>query len=299
MNHEPFGGLWTALVTPFEEGDGVQNDIDYTALTGLIERQIQGGVDGILLLGTTAENPTLTREEGYDIVTFAIEKIRARTNVMVNIGNYSTGDSLENLRQYDRVDGIDAYLIVNPYYNKPTQEGLYRHFTTLADATRRPVFLYNIRGRTCVNLETDTLRRIVDHSPNVVGVKEASGDLAQMQEVIQCMPTDFTVLSGDDSLTYDLTQIEGDGVISVTSNCLPGEMKEFVDECLERTQKAQELNIKYRELFANMFLQTNPLPAKTYLAHKGLIHETFRLPMCPMDMAKREEFLDFIAQNEY
>lgn len=299
MNHEPFGWLWTALVTPFEEGDGVHNDIDYTALTGLIERQIQGGVDGILLLGTTAENPTLTREEWYDIVTFAIEKIRARTNVMVNIGNYSTWDSLENLRQYDRVDGIDAYLIVNPYYNKPTQEGLYRHFTTLADATRRPVFLYNIRGRTCVNLETDTLRRIVDHSSNVVWVKEASGNLAQMQEVIQCMPTDFTVLSGDDSLTYDLAQIEGDGVISVTSNCLPGEMKEFVDECLDKTQKAQELNIKYRELFANIFLQTNPLPAKTYLAHKGFIHETFRLPMCPMDAPKRGEFLDFIAQNKY
>jgi len=207
--------------------------------------------------------------------------------------------SLENIKSFDKIEWIDWYLLVNPYYNKPTQTGLYLHFTTLADSTKRPVILYNIKWRTCVNVNTDTLLKIIQKSKNIVWVKEASWDLNQMEEVIEKTPENFAILSGDDSLTYDLIKMWWDWIISVASNSIPSEMKEFVDLCLIGDSKAKALNDKYNEFFNKIFIQTNPLPTKTYLANKWIIKEQFRLPMCKMDEKEKEEFLDFIKENNY
>ncbi|MDD3302983.1 MAG: 4-hydroxy-tetrahydrodipicolinate synthase [Candidatus Gracilibacteria bacterium] len=299
MERKEFAGLWTALITPFMEGNGIDNEIDFASLDRLLQNQIDAGVTGVLLLGTTAENPTLTKEEGEKLLRFAVNKLKGKTKIMVNIGTYSTKKSLENIEKYDEIEGIDAYLVVNPYYNKPTQTGLYLHFTTIADSTKKPIFLYNIKGRTGVNLNTDTLIKIIEKSKNVIGVKEASGDINQMKEVIEKTPSDFTVLCGDDGLTYDLIKMGGDGIISVASNCIPQEIKEFVDFCILNDERAKKLNEKHKELFSKLFIQTNPLPTKTYLAYKDIIKEEFRLPMCKMDEKEKNEFLDFIKQNNY
>lgn len=299
MTNKQFSWLWTALVTPFKEWNWIDNEIDYVALDRLLQMQIDWNVDWILLLWTTAENPTLTNEEWKEIVKFAINKIAWKTKIMVNVWNYSTKKSLENIKSFDQIEWIDWYLLVNPYYNKPTQTGLYLHFTTLADSTKRPVILYNIKWRTCVNVNTDTLLKIIQKSKNVVWVKEASWDLNQMKEVIEKTPKNFAVLSGDDSLTYDLIKMWWDWILSVASNSIPSEMKEFVDLCLIGDSKAKGLNEKYNDFFNKIFIQTNPLPTKTYLASKWVIKEEFRLPMCRMDEKEKKEFLDFIKENKY
>lgn len=298
MDTSSYRGIWTALITPFESGNGLDNPVDYSALDRLLQMQIDGGVTGVLFLGTTAENPTLSTAEGMEIVRKWIEKLEGKTKVMVNIGTYATGKTIENIHMYDTMDGIDAYLVVNPYYNKPTQTGLYEHFVAAAKSTQRPVVLYNIKGRTGVNLETDTLLRIIAAYPNVIGVKEASGDIDQMQEVIDRTPDSFLVLSGDDGLTYELAQRGGDGVISVASNCIPGDMADFVHLSLQKDPHAKELAEYFTEFFDKLFIQTNPLPAKTYLAHKGIIQETFRLPMCPMDAHEKKIWLDFVEEKK-
>ena len=299
MTNKQFSWLWTALITPFKEWNWIDNEIDYVALDRLLQMQIDWNVDWILLLWTTAENPTLTNEEWKEIVQFAINKIAWKTKIIVNVWNYSTKKSLENIKSFDQIEWIDWYLLVNPYYNKPTQTGLYLHFTTLADSTKRPVILYNIKWRTCVNVNTDTLLKIIQKSKNVVWVKEASWDLNQMKEVIEQTPDNFAILSGDDSLTYDLIKMWWDWILSVASNSIPSEMKEFVDLCLIGDSKAKQLNDKYNEFFNKIFIQTNPLPTKTYLASKWIIKEEFRLPMCRMDEKEKNEFLDFIKNNNY
>ena len=290
--------LWTALVTPFKEWNGIDNEIDYEALERLLDMQIEGWVDGVLLLGTTAENPTLTKKEGLELVKFAINILKWKTKIMVNVWTYSTKVSLENIKEFDKIDWIDAYLVVNPYYNKPTQTGLFKHFTTIADSTKRNIILYNIKWRTGVNLQTPTLLKIVEKCSNVIWVKEASWDLEQMKEVIEKSRENFLVFSGDDGLTYDLIKSGWDGVISVASNLFPKIMKNFVDTCFEDSEKAEQLNKKYKEFFSKLFIQTNPLPAKTYLSYKWIIKEEFRLPMCKMDEKPKKEFLDFINNFE-
>lgn len=299
MKTENFRWVWTALVTPFKTWNGIDNKVDYKALDKLIDMQLKWWVDWILLLWTTAESPTITKKEGKKIVEFAIKKIAKKTKVMVNIWTYSTKESLKKLELFEEISWIDAYLVVNPYYNKPTQTGLFSHFTTIAKATKRPVVLYNIKWRTWVNLETSTLLKIASECKNVIWVKEASWDLAQIKEVIEKRPENFLVFSWEESLTYDLTKNWWDWVISVASNCIPALMKEFLDECLEKSQKASELQEKYLEFFNALFLQTNPLPAKTFLASKWIIKETFRLPLCPIDKEKREEFLNIVKKYNF
>lgn len=294
-----FAWLWTALVTPFKSWNGLDNEIDYEALDRLLQMQIDWKVDWVLLLWTTAENPTLSKEEWINILKFAINKLTWKTKVMVNVWTYSTINSINNIKIYDEIDWIDWYLIVNPYYNKPTQTWLYLHFTTLAKSTKKPIILYNIKWRTWVNLNTDTLLKIVNESKNIIWVKEASWDLNQMKEVINKAPDYFTVLSWDDSLIYELIDNWWDWVISVASNLIPDKMKEFIDLCLEKNPKAKELNQKYSEFFDKIFIQTNPLPTKTYLANKWIISEEFRLPMCRMDEKEKKEFLDFILKNNF
>ncbi len=299
MNTKEFFWLYTALITPFKEWNWIDNEIDYVALDRILQIQIDAQVDWILLLWSTWELATLSKEEALEIIQFAINKIAWRTKIIVNAWTNSTRNSIDNIKTYDKIKWIDWYLLVNPYYNKPTQTWMYLHFTTLANSTKKPVFIYNIKWRTWVNLETSTLLKIIKKSANVIWVKEASWDLIQMKEVIDKTPDDFIVLSWDDSLTYDLIKNWWDWIISVASNCIPTELKEFVDLCLINDNKAKDINNKYKEFFSKLFIQTNPLPAKTYLAYKWIIKEEFRLPLCKMDEKEKIEFLDFINVNWY
>ncbi len=299
MTTKQLSWLWTALVTPFKEWDWIDNEIDYVALDRLLNMQIDAEVDWVLLLWTTWERPTLTEQEEIELIKFSINILKWKTKIMVNAGTYSTLDNIKTIKYLNNIEDIDWYLLVNPYYNKPTQTGLKKHFIISAKQTDRAVILYNIKWRTGVNLETNTLLDIISECPNVVWVKEASWDLNQIKDVIDRTPENFLVFSWDDSLTYDLIKFWWNWVISVASNSIPTEMKEFVDLCLINDTKAKEINEKHSEFFDKIFIQTNPLPTKTLLASKWIIKEEFRLPMCRMDEKEKKEFLDFIKENKY
>lgn len=286
MQYRDFSGAWTALVTPFSP----DTSIDYEAFERLLNHQLSWWIDGVLLLGTTAEAPTLTTEEKRQIVDFAIKKIAGRCKIMVNVGTNCTRESLENVAYYDTISGIDAYLVVNPYYNKPTQTGLFEHFKIIASSTQKPIFVYNIRWRTGVNLETETLIKLLEVCPNILWVKEASGDMAQIKEVIKRTQGRSIVLSGDDWLTADVLREWGHGVISVASNLFPQEVTRMVhfgiSSDFENMQKLHDILLPF---FDGQFIQTNPLPIKTSLEWSGLLGiAKFRLPLCSMDSDEKQ-----------
>ena len=297
MDTTKFKGLWTALVTPFKKWNWIDNEIDYEALDELLRMQIDGGVTWVLLLWTTWESPTIKEEEKIKIVKFALKKLVWKTKIMVNVWTYSTLKSIENIQKIDKLKWIDAYLVVNPYYNKPTQTWLYRHFTAIAKSTSKEIFLYNIQWRTWVNLETDTLLDIISECPNVIWVKEASWNMLQIKQVMERTWDHFIVLSWDDGLTYELIKHGWDWVISVASNCIPWKMNEFIKACLNNDENAEKLSKEYAILFDKLFIQTNPIPVKTYLAEKWIINEAFRLPICEMDIKEKGEFINFIKEN--
>lgn len=273
-----FTGLYTAIITPFRKN----GDFDEAAFSRIIEQQISGGVDGIVVLGTTGESPTVTPEEHDMITKLAVNLVNKRVKVIAGAGSNSTQEAIDRSLHAQNV-GVDGLLQVNPYYNKPSQEGLYQHFQAIAQSVEIPIILYNIAGRTGVNLETETLLRLVDH-PNIVSVKEASGDMKQIKEVINSVPEDFTVLSGDDGLTLDLMKSGGHGVISVLSNVLPTQMQELVTAAREKDwDKAEKSHQNLSDLFNHCFIETNPQPIKTLMAHEGLCEEVFRLPMVNME----------------
>lgn len=295
-NTKQLGWLWTALITPFKEWNWIDNEVDYIALEKVLNMQIDWKVDWVLLLWTTAENPTLTKEEQLKITKFTINILKWKTKIMVNIGTYSTKKTLDNIKEFDHIEWIDAYLVVNPYYNKPTQTGLFQHFTTVAKSTSKSIILYNIAWRTGVNLETNTLLDIIWECKNIIWVKEASWKMLQMKEVIEKTWDDFLVLSWDDALTYELIWHWWDWVVSVAANCKPEMMKNFVSNCLNNYSIAKDENEKLQLFFAKLFIQTNPLPAKTFLASKWIIKESFRLPICKMDEKEKEEFLKVVEE---
>jgi len=299
MDTSMYKWLWTALITPFKEGNWIDNEIDYDALDKILDMQIEGWVTWVLLLWTTWENPTLSNKESLNLVKFAVNKLKWNTKVMVNAGTYSTKASIDNIKEYDKIDWIDAYLVVNPYYNKPTQTGLKKHFTSIAKLTKKDIILYNIMWRTWVNLETDTLIDIIWESSNIIWVKEASWNMLQMKQVIEATWDHFIVLSWDDALTSELISHWGDWVISVASNCIPDKMSEFVEKCLSWSTEAVTLNDYYSDFFDKLFIQTNPLPAKTFLAKKWIIKEEFRLPICRMDNKEKKEFFESIKKYNF
>ncbi len=281
-----FKGLYTAIVTPF----ALDESFDEAAFTKLIEHQIAGGVDGIVFVGTTGESPTLTHEEHNYVIKRGVEIVDGRVKVIAGAGSNSTKEAIE-FSQLAQKNGADGLLQVNPYYNKPNQEGLYQHFEHIADSVEIPIMLYNIMGRCGVNLETATLLRLAKH-PNIVSVKEASGNLAQMKEVLDSVPSDFTVMSGDDNLTLDLMKMDGHGVVSVLSNLLPAEMKNLVDlASSENWPEAEKVNKQLSELFRLCFIEPNPQPIKTLLAHQDFCKETFRLPMVNMSAENKAELM--------
>ncbi|MBU0616033.1 MAG: 4-hydroxy-tetrahydrodipicolinate synthase [Nanoarchaeota archaeon] len=273
-----FRGVYTAIITPFNDDESVNEE----CLKELIDFNIKNGVAGIVPCGTTGESPTLSHEEHDRVIALTIKHVNKRVPVIAGTGSNSTAEAIR-LSKHAEEAGADALLIVNPYYNKPTQEGLYRHFRAVADAVKIPVIVYNIKGRTGVNVETSTLMRIVADCPNVVAVKEASGDLNQMKDVIAKRPEGFSVLSGDDGITLDLIKAGGDGVISVASNLVPDKMVKMVELALAGDfEGAEKLNTELAPLFDVEFIETNPIPIKCALSMKGFCKAVYRLPMCEL-----------------
>lgn len=287
-------GVFTAIITPFNQDESV----NYEKLAELIEFNIENGVAGIVPCGTTGESPTLTHSEKLAVIKKTVEVVNGRVKVIAGTGSNCTKASVEMSMEAEKL-GVDALLIVNPYYNKPTQEGLYRHFKAIADAVKIEIVLYNIKGRSAVNLETDTLLRLERDCANINTVKEASGDLNQMKDVIARTPDTFSVLSGDDGIAVELVKLGGQGVISVASNVIPGVMSEMVGAALNGDmEKADEINSKWKEFFSIEFIETNPIPAKYMLVKQGKIEEVYRLPICPMSDANKEKVDAYMSEME-
>lgn len=285
-------GVFTALITPFNADES----IDYEAFGKIIEDQINAGVAGTVVCGTTGESPTISHEEHREVLAFAIEKVDKRCLVIAGTGSNSTKEAI-GLTKYAEHAGADACLVVNPYYNKPTQEGLFRHFKAVADSVNVPIIVYNIKGRTGVNVETQTLMRIVSECKNVTCVKEASGDLNQMKDVIAVCPKGFSVLSGDDGLTIDLIKMGGKGVISVVSNLVPKKVVDFVGFALGgEMQKAENANKELAPLFSTAFIETNPIPIKAMMVLAGYCKEVYRLPMCELRPENKKKVLELMQQ---
>lgn len=285
-----FGGAIVAIVTPFRNGK-----VDEQALRKLIEEQIAAGTDGIVPCGTTGESTTLSHEEHDRVIEMTIDAVRKRVPVIAGTGSNSTAEALR-LTRHAWEAGADGALLVCPYYNRPTQEGLYQHYRTIAEEVPIPIIIYNIPGRTGTNLLPETLVRLAKIK-NIVGVKEASGSLKQMSDVIQLCGSDFDVLSGDDIFTLPLLAIGGKGVISVISNIVPADMAEMVDVfAAGDLEQARTLHYRMAPLIDVLFIETNPIPVKAALAMMGKIEYELRLPLCRMS-EKNEGTLKKVMQD--
>ena len=279
-----FQGSIVAMVTPFRNGK-----IDEPKVKELVELHVKNGTDAIVPCGTTGESPTLSHDEHHRMVELTIAAAAGRIPIIAGTGSNSTAEAIALTRHAERA-GAQGALVVNPYYNKPTQEGLYQHFRAVAEATALPILVYNIQGRTAVNIETDTMVRLVRDCPTIVGVKEASGSLDQMSQVILACGPDFAVISGDDNITLPLLAIGGKGVISVIANVVPRETSEMVHAALDGDWKrARDLHYKLFPLARAAFLETNPIPIKEMMAMAGMLEPEFRLPMCRMSDANRQK----------
>jgi len=277
-------GTITAIVTPFDANGAINEK----SLRELVNFQIDNGVSGIVPCGTTGESPTLSYEEHNRVVNIAIQEARGRVPIIAGTGSNATDEAVA-LTQHAHESGADYSLQVAPYYNKPTQKGFYEHFMTIADAVAIPLIIYNIPGRTGKNIETDTLLRMAEHK-NIVGVKEASGSIPQIMDVISQRPEGFTVLSGDDNITLPVIALGGDGVISVASNIAPKQVSEMVNDALKGNwSEARRQHYHLLPFFKALFLETNPIPIKTALAMKGMLQEVFRSPLCVMEPKNREQ----------
>jgi 4-hydroxy-tetrahydrodipicolinate synthase len=271
-----FTGCGTALVTPF----GEDLSLDERALRRLIRRQIDGGIDFLVPCGTTGESPTLTRAEHVRVVAITVEEADGAVPVLAGAGGYNTAEVISLGNELQRI-GVDGLLSVNPYYNRPTQEGLYQHFKAIADGVPLPIVLYNIPGRTSVNIETPTLRRLAAVE-NIVAVKEASGNIGQMAAVAHAMPDRFDILSGDDAITIPLIALGGRGIVSVVSNEIPAEMTRLTHMAMEGDfAAARVIQRAWMPLMEMNFIESNPIPLKTAMALMGLLQPVWRLPMTP------------------
>ncbi len=269
-----FEGVFTAMVTPFKGGD-----IDYETLKKLIEIQIRGGVDGVVPLGTTGESPTVSFEEHEELIKRVVKIVNGRVKVIAGTGANSTTEAV-HLSRSAQDAGVDAVLQVNPYYNKPTQKGLIAHFEAVARAVRIPVILYNIPGRTGVNFLPESVKELTERVDNIAAVKEASGDIIQMMELIRLCGDRLTVLSGDDNLLLPLLSVGGKGIVSVVSNLVPSDVKAIVDNYRSGdVVKAMEMFYRLLPLCKAMFYETNPIPVKAAMEMAGLCSGSLRLPM--------------------
>lgn len=278
-----FTGTYTAIVTPFKS-NGL---LDEAALERLIKAQIKGGVDGIVPVGTTGESPTLDYEEHVRVVELAVQFAAGRCKVIAGTGGNSTSEAIYLTKAAEEV-GADASLQVAPYYNKPTQEGLYQHFKAIAEATELPLILYSIPGRCGIEIAVDTVKRLAGACPNIVGIKEAGGSCDRVSQLRQALEKHFNILSGDDSLTLPFMSVGAEGVISVASNLIPREVSHMVDYFRSgRPEAALKLHRKFYPLFKDLFIETNPIPVKAALAMQGVIEENYRLPLVRMAAKNR------------
>ena len=271
-------GCGTALVTPFHQ-DG---SLDETALRNLVAWQIESGIDFLIPCGTTGETPTLIHDEWLRVIEITVEVAAGRVPIVAGSTSNSTHDAVEKAKEVAARPGVDVILTASPYYNKPTQEGQYRHFKAIAEAAGKPILLYNVPGRTGANIEPGTLARLAE-VPNILGVKEASGNITQIAEVLNAVPEHFLVFSGDDAITLPVVALGGVGIISVASNEIPAEMAGMTRAALNNDwATARSIHRKYLPLMQANFIESNPLPVKAVLAMLGRIEEVYRLPLLPM-----------------
>ncbi|MFN0088182.1 MAG: 4-hydroxy-tetrahydrodipicolinate synthase [Blastocatellia bacterium] len=275
-------GCGTAIVTPFRQDE----TIDESAFRRLVDFQIDGGVDFLVACGTTGESVTLSPEEQSRVVELTIEQAAGRVPVVAGAGGYNPRELIEKIAHYREL-GVDAILSVTPYYNKPMQEGLYRHYRALAESTDLPIILYSVQGRTACNLEPATVARLAEIE-NIIGIKEASGNISQIGEIASLVPEEFRIFAGDDSVVLPTAALGGAGVISVASNPLPRAVSDLCHASIEgRFEEARRLNRLLTPIFKAMFVESNPIPVKAALAMLGMIEEVYRLPLTPMNPANR------------
>jgi 4-hydroxy-tetrahydrodipicolinate synthase len=289
-----FTGCGTALVTPFKR----DLSLDEETLRQLVRRQIEAGINFLVPCGTTGESPTLTRAEHLRVVEITVEEAKGKTPVLAGAGGYNTREVIELAQELAHI-GVDGILSVTPYYNKPTQEGLYQHYRAIAAVIQLPIVVYSVQGRTGVNVEPATLARLAEIE-NIVGVKEASGNITQIANVLHEVPANFTVLSGDDSITIPLIALGGRGVISVVSNEIPAEMTQLAQCCLNGDfAGARAIQARYLPLMNVNFVESNPIPVKAAMGLMGLLDPVYRLPMCPpspANLAKIEKVLQSVGR---
>jgi 4-hydroxy-tetrahydrodipicolinate synthase len=291
-----FRGTFTALVTPFRDGE-----IDVSGFEQLIEAQIAAGITGIVAIGTTGESPTLSHEEREEVIRVAVATANKRCLVLAGTGSNSTEHAIAQTKLAEKL-GVDAALLVAPYYNKPSQEGLFRHFKAIADDTSLPIMLYNIPGRCGVDIVPETVARLAKECRNIVSIKEASGSVERIGELRRHLPDAFTILSGDDSLTLPFMAVGAVGVVSVASNLFPSEVCALVRACESGDLKsAERLHRKLLPLFKDLFIEPNPVPVKAALGWRGTMSSEVRLPLCQMNEANqarlRKTLEDFEAKR--
>ncbi len=292
MVHNIFKGLGIALITPFKE-DG---SVDYDALIRLVDYQLNNGADFFCILATTGETPTLTREEKQKIKDLVVDYVQARVPILMGCGGNNTAAVVEELQTAD-FKGIDGVLSVCPYYNKPSQEGLYQHFKAIAAATQLPIVLYNVPGRTGVNLQAATTVRLARDCQNIVAIKEASGNLEQVDEIIKNKPADFDVISGDDSLTFPMVSCGAVGVISVIGNALPKEFSRMIRlQMRGEYDPARTIHHRFTDLFSLLFVDGNPAGVKAMLSEMGFIENILRLPLVPMRISNMQRMSEILKE---
>ena len=285
-----FAGSLVAIVTPFRKGK-----VDERAFAELIEWQIAKGTSGIVPCGTTGESATLSHDEHNRVIELTVEVVRRRVPVIAGTGSNSTDEAI-TLTRHAKQAGVDGALLITPYYNKPTQEGLYRHYKAIAEAVDLPLVLYNIPGRTGVNMLPATIARL-SSIQTIIGVKEGSGSVQQASDIVQMCGDRLTVLAGDDSLTLPMMAVGGKGVITVTANIMPAEMAGLVRAFAEgKVEEARRLHFKLSPLFAALFYETNPIPVKEALGLMGRIDPELRLPLCPMGQDTREKLIGVLKE---
>jgi 4-hydroxy-tetrahydrodipicolinate synthase len=289
-----FQGCGTAMVTPFREDSSHASSLDERTLRALVKRQIEQGINFLVPCGTSGESPTLTHAEHLRVVEITLEEAKGRVPVLAGAGGYNTAEVIELAKEIKAM-GADGILSVTPYYNKPTQEGLYRHYKAIASAVKLPIIVYSVQGRTGVNVEPATLKRLSEIE-YIIGVKEASGNIGQMAQVVHQVPSSFAVLCGDDSISIPLIALGGHGVVSVVSNEIPREFTELIQRALRNDfSGARELQRKYLPLMEVNFVESNPIPVKQAMALMGLLDPVWRLPLCPpnpTNLAKIEKVLE-------
>jgi|SRR5574344_4370 4-hydroxy-tetrahydrodipicolinate synthase len=292
MVHNIFRGLGIALITPFKE-DG---SVDYDALKNLLNYQINNGADFLCVLATTGETPCLSKEEKLKTKDFIVEVVRERVPILMGCGGNNTAAVVDELKNGD-FKGIDGVLSVCPYYNKPSQEGLYQHFKAIAAATKLPVVLYNVPGRTGVNLKAETTVRLARDCQNIVAIKEASGNLEQVDEIIKNKPNNFEIISGDDALTFPMIACGAVGVISVIGNALPKEFSKMVRLALHgEYDAARKIHHKFTDLFSLLFVDGNPAGVKAMLNQMGMIENVLRLPLVPTRLTTMQKITEILKE---